>query len=118
MNLQEFVKNVLIEINAGLDEAREAIPRDISFTNTANARTVEFDIAVSVEKTDGASGKAGIKVLQFAEAGGDFSRESKNSTVSRVTFGVFINPMTKDENRTRSAKMREHNQGNDDWRSR
>lgn len=108
MNLHEFIKNVLIDIDKAIEETRQETRRDISLTNTASQRTVEFDVAISVEKVDSVSGKAGIKVLQFAEAGGDTSQENKNSTVSRICFGVHINAMTRDEEsaaRARHSKM-------------
>lgn len=109
MNLQEFVKNVLVEINAAVDEARQITSRDISFSEKDNARTVEFDVAVSAESSDKKSGKAGIKVLQFAEGGGDISKENKNSTVSRITFGLRIDPMTKNEVAKSIAEVERHN---------
>ncbi len=52
MDLQEFVKNVLTDINLGVDEARKLTSRDISFSEKDNARTIEFDIAVSAETAD------------------------------------------------------------------
>lgn len=109
MDLKDFIKNVLIDINGAVDEARSATSRDISFSEKDNARTVEFDIAVSAENTDATSGKAGIKVLQFVEAGGNLSKESKNSTVSRITFGLRIDPMTKDEQAQSYAEAVNHN---------
>jgi hypothetical protein len=109
MNLQEFVKNVLVEINAAVDEARQLTSRDIRFSDNGTARTVEFDVAVSAEATSAKSGKAGIKVLQFAEAGGDISQENKNSTVSRITFGVRIEPRTKEEEAADHAAVMQHN---------
>ncbi len=109
MNLQEFVKNVLVEINAAVDEARTQTSRDIRFSDNDKVRTVEFDIAVSAEETDSKSGKAGIKVLQFAEAGGNISSENKNSTVSRITFGLRIEPSTKEESVRMSEELRVRN---------
>ena len=109
MNLKDFVKNVLVEINAAVDEAGQTTSREIAFSEKDNARTIEFDIAVSAEDTDQKSGKAGIKVLQFAEAGGDISKETKNSTVSRIVFGLRISPLTKAEQAANSAAIRAHN---------
>jgi len=97
MNLEEFVKNVLTNLDKAVEGARSETKRDIRFAHNKDLQTVEFDIAVAVEQTDSKSGKAGIRVLQFVEGGGDISRESKNSTVSRIKFGVHINTMTKEE---------------------
>lgn len=109
MDLQDFVKNVLTDINLAVDEARKLTSRDISFSEKDNARTIEFDIAVSAETADKKSGKAGIKVLQFAEGGGDISKEKKNSTISRITFGLRIDSMTKEEQERSRASVAQHN---------
>lgn len=111
MNLQEFVKNVLVSIDKAVEEARGETRRDISFSDTKEQRTVEFDIAVAVEETDAKSGKAGIRVLQFAEGGGDISKESKNSTVSRIKFGVHINAITKEEEARQRAEIEKYKRG-------
>ncbi|MBT3393540.1 MAG: hypothetical protein HN411_00305 [Waddliaceae bacterium] len=97
MNLQEFVKDVLVSLDKAVEEARAEMKRDVYFSMNKEQRTVEFDIAVSSEETDSKNGKAGIKVLQFAEGGGSLSKENKNSTISRVKFGVGISYNTKDE---------------------
>ena len=107
MNLEEFVKSVLVSIDKAVEEARKETRRDIHFSNTGDRRTVEFDIAVSAEETDSKNGKAGIRVLQFAEAGGDISEENKNSTVSRIQFGVYINEKTKEEEAQQRVKTNE-----------
>ncbi|HAT73636.1 MAG: hypothetical protein US30_C0009G0023 [Candidatus Moranbacteria bacterium GW2011_GWF2_36_839] len=109
MNLQEFVKDVLVSIDKAVGEARAETQRDVRFSDSKNQRTVEFDIAVSVEEKDSKNGKAGIRVLQFAEAGGDISKENKNSTVSRIQFGVHIDSMTKEEEARLVAQNQSYN---------
>ena len=109
MDLTDFVKTVLVSVNNGVDEARKQTSRDIHFSYNQSARTVEFDVAVSAEQVSKANGRAGVKVLQFAEAGGDISREKTNSTISRVKFGVDIAPMTKDEAARAAAEAEAHN---------
>ncbi len=109
MELREFIRNVLVQVNQAVDEARNETKRNISFSEKDSVRTIEFDIAVSAENSDSASGKAGIKVLQFAEAGGDIKQENKNSTVSRITFGLRINPMTRDEEQEQQEEIRKLN---------
>lgn len=104
MNIEEFVRNVLVNIDKAVEGARAETKRDIRFSNTKDQRTVEFDIAVSAEETDAKSGRAGIRVLHFAEGGGDISKENKNSTVSRIQFGVHIDSMTKEEEAAQSAQ--------------
>lgn len=97
MELKEFVKKVLTDLVQGVEEARSSSPREMVLYDKEN-KTVEFDIAVTVEDIDKSSGKAGIRVLQFVETGGDVAREIKNSTVSRVKFGIYIRGRTKQEN--------------------
>ena len=100
MELKDFVKKVLVDLDSAVSEARSEMQRDVHFTDGKDQRTVEFDIAVSAETSDQVGGKTGVKVLQFIEAGGSMSQENKNSTISRVKFGVKIGSMTKEEERT------------------
>ena len=95
MELDEFIAKALLDIDKAISESAEKSNHRIHFTQASDNRTVEFDIAVSAESTNTRSGKAGVKVLQFAEAGGDLSKVNKNSTVSRIKFGVYIDPRTK-----------------------
>lgn len=113
MELKDFVKKVLVDLDSAVSEARGEMQRNVHFSDGKEQRTVEFDIAVSIEEVDQKSGKAGVKVLQFAEAGGKLSRENKNSTVSRVKFGVRIGSMTKDEERALENSNRSYNQNLD-----
>ena len=110
MNLQDFVKDVLVGLDKAVEEARVEMKRDIHFSDTKEQRTVEFDIAVSVEETDLKSGKAGIKVLQFVEGGGGLSKENKNSTICMIKFGIRVSPMTKDEDARQTAEIRALNE--------
>lgn len=110
MNLQDFVKDVLVGLDKAVEGARVEMKRDVHFSDTKEQRTVEFDIAVSAEEVDVKSGKAGIKVLQFAEAGGNLSKENKNSTVSRIKFGINVSHMTKEESDRQSAEIRAMNE--------
>jgi len=50
-----------------------------------------------VEESKSTKGKAGIRVLEFVEAGGGVDYENRNSTVSRIRFGVVVDPITKEE---------------------
>jgi len=105
MELKDFIKKVLTDLVDAVEETRSASVRDMRLSNNIENRTVEFDIAVSVEDVNSKSGKAGIRVLQFAEAGGDISKETKNSTVSRVKFGVNVDGITKIENQEASVAL-------------
>ena len=109
MNIQEFVKSVLIDIDRAVEEARKEAKRHITFSSTKDNRTVEFDIAVTVEERDSISGKAGVRVLSLIESGGEINKENKNSTISRIKFGVYISTMTKSEEVQIHSQVRELN---------
>lgn len=105
MEIKEFVSKVLRDLVEAVEEVRAASVREMKLTSNSGSRTVEFDMAVSVESATDVSGKAGIKVLEFIQAGGDVSETQKNSTVSRVKFGVDIESLTKDEEARLRAKI-------------
>jgi len=97
MELKQFVKNALRDLVDAVEEARNESCRDMRLTVNNDSRTVEFDIAVTVEDIDTKAGKAGIKVFQIIEGGGNISKELKNSEVSRIKFGVVVDSLTKEE---------------------
>lgn len=90
MELKEFIKKAMLDIVCAVDESSTESSRELSLRSTDKDRTIEFDVAVSVEESKATGGKAGIKVLQFAEAGGGIDNITKNSTVSRIRFGVSV----------------------------
>ena len=105
MELKEFVKNVLVDIDEAISAARAQTDRDISFSKSKGGnRTVEFDIAVTVEREGEKGGGGGIKIFS-AEVGGKVNTVNKNSTVSRISFGVDIEELTKEEQRRRDAEI-------------
>ncbi len=97
MELKEFIKGVLKDITEAVEESRSSSARDMFLNDGKEQRTVEFDVAVTAEDITSASGKAGIKVFSIIEGGGETAREVKNSTISRIKFGVHIDRWTKQE---------------------
>jgi len=95
MELKEFVNKVILDIVSAVDDAKEKSVRNLSLQSSKDNRTIEFDVAVSVENMDKKEGKAGIKVLEFMEGGGNIEKEIKNSTVTRIKFGIFVDTWTK-----------------------
>lgn len=104
MELKDFIKNVLVDLTSSIKEIDESSPYKIQFDKNELTRTVEFDIAVTTESYSGTSGGGGIKVLQFIEAGAKAEVSDKNSTVSRIKFGVQIDSRTKEEVETMKQK--------------
>lgn len=101
MELKDFVKKVIMDLDQAITEANENTNRKVKFKGVKESRTaLEFDVAVTVESTDSGKGGEGIKVWGIGEAGGDISSKQKNSTVSRVSFGVDISELTKEEQKS------------------
>jgi hypothetical protein len=106
MDLKEFVKKVIMDLDQAVSEANQETKREVRFKGVKEQRTaLEFDVAVTVEATE--SGKAGgeIKVWGIGEAGASGTTELKNSTVSRVSFGIDIGEYTKVERAEQSARL-------------
>lgn len=102
MNLKDFVKNVLTDVTEAIQDTCTASNRGMHL-NVKEGGGVQFDIAVTVEELDSAKGGAGIKVLSIIDGGGEISKESRNSVVSRVQFSVYVDRWSDVENREREA---------------
>ncbi|MFA6397488.1 MAG: hypothetical protein WDK96_01410 [Candidatus Paceibacterota bacterium] len=110
------MKSVIKDVVDAVEETRKESSRDMHLLSHKDSnQTVEFDIAVSAEDTTKTGGKAGIRVLQFVEGGGEINKEIKSSTVSRVKFGVYISTITKSESAhlTSQYENNRNNRGND-----
>lgn len=112
MELETFVKSVLTQLDNAVESARAETKRDIKFSNTADNRSVEFDIAVTVEQAVAGKAEGGIKVLELVKAGADVAAENKNQTVSRIKFGLEVEVLTKDEEVARQQHWDEVNRLN------
>ncbi len=97
MELKEFVKSIIRDVVDAVEETRDESSRDMYLASAKEGRTIDFDIAVTVEDSIEGKGKAGIKVLGLIEGGGKITKDKKNSTVSRIKFGVDIDRWTKEE---------------------
>jgi hypothetical protein len=106
MELKEFVKKVIIDLDEAVSEANDQASREVRFKGVKEHRTaLEFDVAVTVESTGSSSGGGAIKVWGIAEAGAKGSTELKNSMVSRVSFGVDVSEKTKAEKAADDAAL-------------
>lgn len=99
MELKDFIKNALVGIVEGVDEANESHDRFRMFGFTSHlsgvsGEVVEFDVSVVVDETKEGSKKAGagIKVINLFT--GDISAEDKkkeqNQNVNKLKFKVFV----------------------------
>lgn len=88
MELKEFVVMAITDIDSAVTEVNENRERKFVFKGVrANRTALDFDIAVSIETSESGDAKGGIKVLAFS-VGATADASIKNSTVSRVRFGV------------------------------
>jgi hypothetical protein len=114
MELKQFIKSVLKDITEAVEETRTASSRDLHLDSVKDQRTVEFDVAVTAEDMTSTAGKAGVKVFSIIEGGGEAAKEVKNSTVSRIRFGVHVDRWTKQENAGFDTQNRRVNSGYND----
>lgn len=97
MELKNFIKNVLVEIIEGVDEASEDSLRGFNLSSVQGSRTIEFDIAVTAESESNLATGAGIKVLGLLKADANGKEKTKKSEISRIQFGVNVDTQTKEE---------------------
>ena len=105
MELKDFVKKVTLDLVSATEEARNESTRLVHLIDSGDHRTIEFDIAVTVEREQGGSGKVGIQVWSFVEGKGQIAKQIRNSTVSRVKFGIHVDAQTKEEKQQHEAKI-------------
>jgi hypothetical protein len=119
MDLCEFVRASLVDIASGVQEADAAVSeiggwvnpshRDLpgSFRSVGRphgivtVQEVQFDVAVTASKAEGAEGKAGIEVVGISLGlGVKGTTQSEAVSVSRLRFSVpIVLPSTKNEGR-------------------
>lgn len=90
MELKEFVKESLVQIDQGILEADKEIDRGIFYSGTSDNRSFEFDIAVMTKLEKGRNAKGEIKVVGIGDFGGKFINTTTNTSVSRIKFGVHF----------------------------
>lgn len=97
MKLNEFIFNVLEDINSALNQATEKHDKDYAISKE-NGGGVSFDIAVTTTNSKGSQvegkAKAGIIEVIGAGIGGKLEDKSENSEVSRIQFTVHVPPIT------------------------
>lgn len=110
MGLKEFISQTLVQIAEGIQDANQQlekmdaainphffhlkppgspaygeIDKDCSYQRVV--QLIEFDVAVSTEKIEGAQATLGIIIASIGTKGGA-STEKSNSSVSRIQFGI------------------------------
>lgn len=95
MELQNFIQKAIIETVTATEEASKILNREIKIAIPQDSQSMIFDVAVTTENTNGAT--ASIKIFEALTA--SLGDESKNLSVSRIKFGVYISSLNKEEQR-------------------
>ncbi len=92
MDLKDFISKTISDVVTGLKESSGLTSKkiDLASIGSTNRRHIEFDVAVAAEKVDQNKGGGKIEVFSIAEIGLERGSETKNSTVSRIKFGVRV----------------------------
>lgn len=102
MDIQTFVTESLNQVIKGIEQAQESnieskVNPASQQTATLNTMEIDFDIAVTVEKTsqsgDEAKGKISVRTGIFdigGGVGGESQKAESNSSTSRIKFKVPI----------------------------
>jgi hypothetical protein len=101
MELKDFIEKVLGDIVTSVDNASKNLSRKVWLNPSNDSRVIEFDVAVTAEEIMGGStqAKGSVKVMSLIgmDAEGQVKAEVKNSSVSRVRFGVHVSHQTKEQ---------------------
>ena len=106
MDLEEFVKNSIVQIMRGIQSSQKAWNTKSSgygvispawdgpddFRN--RTQDVKCDVAVTAASKNEGGGDGGIKVIALVDIPGKFSHSVESSTVSRISFSIPILPPT------------------------
>lgn len=99
MELKDFIKNALVGIIQGVEEANELENRfqmSGSYHSGKNIQGefVEFELSVMVDETKEDSRKAGIGIkvanLFSGEVSGEDRQKEQNQNINKLKFKVFV----------------------------
>ncbi len=93
MELKDFIKDTLLAITYGVDEANAIKPRfriaNAIHCDGTSGETVEFDVGIEVTDSSQKNAKGGIGV-SVAKIGGEVNSGQTNHNTHRLKFRVFI----------------------------
>ena len=117
MDISEFIKETIKEVSDGVFQAsihcsqsgvivnptitvgengEYFIPiKPSSVAMQRRVQKIDFDIAVEATETEQSNGHAGVSI-KVVSGGGSHSKESKNTTVSRICFSIPVCLPTQD----------------------
>lgn len=99
MRLSEFVSETILEIEESLAIVKEDNGHSYSVTDNSKkghaiGGTIDFDVAITIAKTEGGGAKAGLSVVGIDILGADISTKSESSAISRIKFSVGKSQIT------------------------
>lgn len=121
MELSNFVKTAIVEIQNGVDEAEKELEREVELAiNSGDKKTIHFSVSVVAGESAGESdcGKGeiggGIKVLGISVGGeGQYEKiktEINNKTeASSISFDVYVSTKTKKKEEKDREELIKHN---------
>lgn len=93
MELDEFIKDVVVKIEKGLADANtELSDKKAALYSRRGENDIEFDIAVTSRVSTEAGGKAGVKIVSVVDIGGKMGSSASHENASRIKFGLSLNP--------------------------
>lgn len=108
MKLNQFITDVLQDIDSGLKAAKDKTGRSYQ-VETSNTRGVHFDIAVTAQNSSSSSAegeaRAGFIEVLGAEVGAKLENKNENSEVSRIQFSVYVPSQTDQEKQAERARI-------------
>ncbi|MFB6456530.1 hypothetical protein ACE38W_14750 [Chitinophaga sp. Hz27] len=97
MDVRNFVKNSLLEIFQGINDAKKELS-DKSVSGTINntdyteesSHLIEFDIAVTVSESDKKDVDGKLSIASILSTGGSMEKSSNHNVVSRIKFSIPV----------------------------
>lgn len=89
MLLRQFVKETLLEIMNGVQDACDQKTGNGQIVRTGAVKFVEFDVAVTESESVTSEKQGGVSIWK-ANIGGKSGNESSNVAVSRIKFAVPV----------------------------
>jgi hypothetical protein len=94
MELKDFIKNTLLDIVNGVEEANKEMNRfhlssHKHYETGESGQKVEFDVSVIITESSENDINGGIKVA-LVNLGGGFKESEKNQNTHKIKFEVFV----------------------------
>ena len=99
MKLSEFISETILEIEEGLaiveeDNSHQYNIADSSKKEKSPGGSIDFDVAITVAKTESGNAKAGLSVVGMDLLGANVSTMSESSAISRIKFSIGKHQIT------------------------